>query len=376
MAKNYLDNLAEETVKGMTEKARAGIYPSFAPVGYRNADSPSGKRVIVPDPDTAPMVTQIYDRFATGEYSIRALVRQINFEGMMLRGRRFTSSVTHQVLRKRLYMGDFDWDGVTYKGSHEPLVTVEVWQRVQQLLNARAEKKTRSVKHDFAYKGLVHCGHCGCLMVGEIKKGRYVYYHCTGNRGKCGEPYTRQGVLTDAFAAILREFVIPQPVLDWLGDAVLESDRTEQEVREQTVKQWRSRYVQIQSRMEMMYDDKLDGRISQEIFDKKAAEGRTQQEELLRKIQEIQSATPAPIDHAVDMLGLTSRASELFLEQPAREQRHLISVVVKVATWKNCALRTTLFEPFEILRHSNRESCRKENENPGSGRDLEVWLLR
>ena len=211
-------------------------------------------------------------------------------------------------------------------------------------------------------------------MVGEIKKGRYVYYHCTGNRGKCGEPYTPQKVLADAFAAILREFVIPRPVLDWLGDAVLESDRTERAARDQTVKQWRSRYDQIQSRIEMMYDDKLDGRISQEIFDKKAAEGRTQQEELLRKIQEIQSATPAPIDHAVDMLGLTSRASELFLEQPAREQRHLISVVVKAATWQNGALRTTLFEPFEILRHSNRESYRKENENPGSGRDLDVWL--
>jgi hypothetical protein len=38
-------------------------------------------------------------------------------------------------------------------------------------------------------------------------------------------------------------------------------------------------------------------------------------------------------------------------------------------------LRTTLLEPFEILRHSNRESCRKENKNAGSGRDLEVWLL-
>ena len=44
MARNYSQNLGEETVKGMTEKARAGIYPSFAPVGYHNADGPNGKR--------------------------------------------------------------------------------------------------------------------------------------------------------------------------------------------------------------------------------------------------------------------------------------------------------------------------------------------
>jgi len=53
MAKNFIDNLSEETRKGMLEKARSGIYPSCAPVGYRNADGPNGKRVIMPDPETA-----------------------------------------------------------------------------------------------------------------------------------------------------------------------------------------------------------------------------------------------------------------------------------------------------------------------------------
>ena len=71
---------------------------------------------------------------------------------------------------------------------------------MQGLLDARAENKTRKVKHDFAFTGLVRCGHCGCMMVGEIKKGLYVYYHCTGNRGKCPERFTRQEVLTREFA--------------------------------------------------------------------------------------------------------------------------------------------------------------------------------
>ena len=94
------------------------------------------------------------------------------------------------------------------------------------------------------------------------------------------------------------------------------------------------------------------------------------------KFKEIQFPDHTPVDQAVDMLRLTSRASELFLQQPATEQRRLLQVVVERAAWQEGALRTTLFEPFEILRHSNRESCRKENENVGSGRVLEVWLLR
>jgi hypothetical protein len=67
---------------------------------------------------------------------------------------------------------------------------------------------------------------------------------------------------------------------------------------------------------------------------------------LLRKIQDIRKAAPAPIDQAIDMLRLTSRASELFLQQPAAEQRRLFQVVVEKAAWQHGTLRTTLFEPF------------------------------
>jgi DNA invertase Pin-like site-specific DNA recombinase len=191
MAKNFIDNLSEETRKGMLEKAQSGMYPSHARVGYRNTTNSIGKRIIVPDPDTAPIITNLFDRFMTGRYSLDALVAELRAEGVTLKGRRLHKSWVHQIFRCRLYSGDFDWDGKTYEGSHEPLVAHERWQRAQELLDARAENKTRKVKHDFAYTGLVRCGHCGCLFVGELKKGKYIYYHCTGNRGKCSEPYTR-----------------------------------------------------------------------------------------------------------------------------------------------------------------------------------------
>jgi site-specific DNA recombinase len=294
MARNYSQNLGEETVKGMTEKACAGIYPSCAPVGYRNADGPGGKRIIVPDPDEASVITELFERFAAGCHSVKALVGACNAEGLKLRGRKLYSSIVHQILRKRLYSGDFDWDGRTYTGSHEPLVTRECWQRVQELLDARAENKTRRVKRDFAYTGLVQCGHCGCMLVGELKKGKYVYYHCTGNRGKCTERYTRQEVLTREFANILQELVIPHPILEWLGGAVLESDRTEQAAREQTVKRLQTQHDQIERRIEKMYMEKLDGRINQEFFDRNSANWRQAQAGMLRKIQDIQKATLAP----------------------------------------------------------------------------------
>src|ERR1700682_4636500 len=57
MAKNYVDNLSEETRKGMLEKAEQGVWPSFAPLGYRNVASPDGRKIIATDPAVAPIVS-------------------------------------------------------------------------------------------------------------------------------------------------------------------------------------------------------------------------------------------------------------------------------------------------------------------------------
>ena len=209
-------------------------------------------------------------------------------------------------------MGDFDWDGTTYAGNHEPLVSRDCWERVQELLNQRAENKTRKVKHDFPFSGLVHCGHCRCLLVGELKKGRYVYYHCTGNRGKCPEPYTRQEVLTSEFQGMLNEFVIPQPILEWLGNAVLESDRTEQAAREGTVKRLWCDHARLNARIETMYLDKLDGRVTTDFYDQHAATWRKEQEAIVDRINAIQSAAPAPVVDATEVLRPKSRACQLF----------------------------------------------------------------
>jgi site-specific DNA recombinase len=61
MAKNYIDNLSEEARKGMQEKAEQGIWPTGAPVGYRNVNGPDGKKTIAIDPDVAQLVSKLFE---------------------------------------------------------------------------------------------------------------------------------------------------------------------------------------------------------------------------------------------------------------------------------------------------------------------------
>ena len=85
MAKNYIDNLGEETKKGMREKAEQGIYPSAAPIGYCNVAGSRDKRAIEPDPESAPIIQRLFEWYATGNYSLRDLTKKAYEDGLRSR---------------------------------------------------------------------------------------------------------------------------------------------------------------------------------------------------------------------------------------------------------------------------------------------------
>ena len=122
-------------------------------------------------------------------------------------------------------------------------------------------------------------------MVGEVKKGRYVYYHCTGYRGKCPEPYTREETLEEQTAGVLHDLVVPSAVVAWLQSELVVSDQTEQAARAQMARRQEMELERLHARMDVLYGDRLDGRIDAAIYDKKAREIREQQEQIREKIR-------------------------------------------------------------------------------------------
>src|SRR5438094_498482 len=352
MAKNYIDNLSEETQKGLREKAEQGLYPSWGPIGYRNADGPNGKRIIEPNPDVAPLVVRLFETYATGSHSLKEVTRLARLWGLTFRSRPpLSNSVTHQILHKPIYMGRFRWAGLEYQGSHQPLVSLNLWEAVQQRLDGRCAIGAHPVKHQFAFSGLVSCGHCGCALVGEIKKKRYVYYHCTGYKQKCPERYTREEVLAERFAQLLRGLELDSEGLEWVASALRESHSDEKREREETVVRLQAQYNLIQGRLDSMYLDKLDGRIDASFFDRKATDWRREQDGILRNIAIQQDADQNYVEDGIQLLELASEAYQLFREQGSEEKRRLLNFMVASASWKDGELSACLRPPFDLIRN-------------------------
>ena len=79
-----------------------------------------------------------------------------------------------------------------------------------------------------------------------------MYYHCTGYRGKCPEPYTREEVLEKQMAGVLRDLVVPPPVLAWLQSELVASDQTEQAARAQTARRQQMEFERLQGRLDVL----------------------------------------------------------------------------------------------------------------------------
>lgn len=225
MAKNFIDNLSEETRKGMVEKASQGIWPSYAPIGYLNADGANGKRTIKPYPALAPLVRRLYELCATGQHSVKELAAIAQSE-RLTRGGTINKSTVNKILRNRVYSGEFEWRGEKYTAAYESIVPRDLWLAAQAALDRRLGTRAKKTGHCFPFSGMLTCGSCGFAMVGEIKKGKYVYYHCSGSRGKCGEPSVRQETLEEAYTAMLRRISIDEEIVNWIATALRESHGT------------------------------------------------------------------------------------------------------------------------------------------------------
>jgi site-specific DNA recombinase len=375
MAKNYIDNLSEETKKGMTEKAEQGIYPSFAPLGYINVEC-NGKRFIQPEPMVGPQVRQLFEWYATGNYSLLELTRKAYNEGFSFRksNQKIPKSVVHKILKNPLYYGDFRWAGKTYRGIHEPLVSRELFNRVQEVMDEKGRRKTGQQKHSWAFQGMLSCGHCGCAMVAEIKKKQYVYYHCTGNKGKCPEKWVREEEIARQFRQAIGAIKMDNDVLGWVIAALKESHADSRNYRADRMAIFQAQYDKLQHRLDAMYEDKLDGRIDQDFYDLKCSIWKSEQDDILRKIERLQTANRSYLDEGAKLLELAQRAVFLYEKQTDQEKRRIINFLCSNSIWKGGRLHANYRQPFDILVEYSLVHKKEMASFPEKKGHFENWL--
>jgi len=210
--------------------------------------------------------------------------------------------------------------------------------------------------------------------VAEIKKGKYVYYHCTGFKGKCGEPYVREEVLDEQFAQHLGGLRIDNEVFEWVVRALRESCSDEKREHSDAIARIQAEWDRLQKRIDAMYVDKLDGRIDEGFYKRTRAQWRDEQERCERDIERHRAADDSYMDQGIQLLNLAQNAHQLFIAQPAKEKRRLLNFLLSNCTWQQGTLTVEYKEPFDLLAETVAAAARVEATQGAEMVQKQVWL--
>ncbi len=348
MAKNYIDNLSEEVRKGQSEKAAQGIYPSIAPYGYSNARE-GDKKIIAVDPEAAPYVKKMFELYATGSYSIKKLRQKMLADGFIYRnGKLFYNSTLETILKNEFYTGTFRWRGKRYENaSHTPIISKELFARVQDMLINPHKAKSR--KGLFTYALLIKCGVCGCRLTAEIKKGKYIYYHCTGKKGDCKQTYLRQEVIEEQFEQLLSSIQVDEGLQMVISDGLRASMQDKVEYHTTLVAQLEKQIKLLQNRIDQAYLDKLDGKISEDAWQTHTRKWVSEKEEHLIKLLALQKADVRYLENANLVFELANKAAALFKNQNSEQKRRVINLITSNCSYKDQTLDIELKPAFSMI---------------------------
>ncbi len=217
MANEYIRQLSANTARGLRQKARQGIYPGLAPIGYLN--DPRTKTIRVHKKNAA-LVREMFERYASGTTTLDALATWLENAGIMSKGnRRVHISRISFILQNPFYYGHFRYAGELYDGNHTPLIPKSLYDKANAVLHSRG--RTLAVKTDPApLCGLLRCGSCGMGITAEVKEKHqkngnvhhYTYYRCTRKNKavKCKEAPMRSELLESQLSVLLGEYAMPQ----------------------------------------------------------------------------------------------------------------------------------------------------------------------
>jgi site-specific DNA recombinase len=365
LAKFYLDNLKQEIEKGTGGMLNKGLRPNPAPMGYLN----KGLGVKEPDPIQSKLVKLAFEFYSTGSYDMVKLTKKMQELGLRnTKGRVVNLKSLYKTLRKSFYHGIVTYRGVPYKGSHEPVITKAMFDKVQQVMDGKGFKRIR--EHYYIFQGLVPCPICGKPLRSVSSKGKYKYHSCRDKQ--CPFTTVSEPEIEDTFLYELRK---------------LEFDEKEAEVFLKVVKKFRSDLRESQGTDLKVIDmeetkvkQQLD-ELAMEYFEKKFTddEHKMLKAKLLNRQQALAERRTAlnkadeQICSQMEKIGkLLKRPVIIYQNASDEKKREIVKSLVENFSWGNQNDRKTLAiiwkKEFEIVSKRPKSSSGGpwENRTPTS----------
>lgn len=221
--------LAEQELKAITRRNREtqawlrsnGYLVGKAPFGFRIVASGDHKQ-LAPDPATAPIVTDLAERFVSGE-SLSTLAAWLNDAAPRANGGQWWPETVSKMLRNPIFTGRRK-DGLRVPR----IIPPDLWARVQAERERREPAPRSAPANDTLLSALLRCGRCHGPMYKHNAKG-VPYYYCRNKRQ--GER-CRNTIKAEIADAAVEESILAYGHLDYFEPRVVPGNGHDEEIAE------------------------------------------------------------------------------------------------------------------------------------------------
>lgn len=333
---------------GSQKRAQSGFRPTKCCYGYRN---PKGKHKTLVSKSEAEFVKAAFEMYATGNYSLKTLP-----EALLERGFRYKLQPSgiipkqslNSMLKNIFYTGKYTFTGTEglIKGSHEAIISDELFDKVQAMLG---EPPIEVRRYQHMYSKVIQCELCGNHMIGDKKvkpSGReYVYYRCMNQNCSNNKGGTNQNSIDEAIEGYFKEIRLNEIPKDLISMAIKES-LAELKQRKSTLKRDGSRkfHAKIKHKEFVEANDIEDEEYINEIANEIESKYASIDDELESVDSQINLLTEA-VNTA-----FTKRLSDVYINLSDTAKIEVIQLVKNKLTLNNKKLKMTFKPTFRKIR--------------------------
>ena len=297
-SKYYVDNLSENTKRGLRQKVRRGECPGVAPFGYINDVR---THTIVIDRRNAPIVKEAFGLYAKGDQRLEDIAEFLKSKDVLSRGGKTAHrDRVKKMLTNPFYYGHFRYVGEVYEGKHMPIVSKKLFDQVQAVLAKRGHQQKGATAPQ-AFCGLLRCGACNMHITAEKKIKRqkngnvheYVYYRCTRKNRliKCTEPAITEPSLTAQLSDILHSYAMPESWAVELEVMLAADEKQAEQSSGVFIADAQTQVTGLQGKLKRLLDSYLDQDIDQPTYKAKQAELMSAKKSLEEQISKLTLAS-------------------------------------------------------------------------------------